>query len=394
MSQSPWDRLERHTQAVADRALHAYVTASPHYRGVPEHLYRHMAHTCREAVRLYVRTVRERREPRDDELVLFRDRGRDRGAEGLPVAELVQAYFFIATAIWEELTEITGGEPPLDAPGALLRCFHRVAYAGVHAHQEEAQVAHSEEREAMREVVRALAAGEPARELAARFEIRLTDAYAVLALRLAAEPTESVDDTLGRRIAGHRKVHRLIQHLRRELRDDVLAALDPDGGVVLLPSAPGRSVPDLAAARALVPRLARLAGFGIACGYAHAPDIPSVPAAVEQARKLLRLTPRDGQVAVLDDHLFEYQLCHDSAALPHLVSIADRLRGEPYLMVTLRTYFANDFNRRETARRLHVHPNTVDNRLSKITALTAADPRTARGLLVLGAALGVRSDAM
>lgn len=385
MSQSPWDRLERRTQAVADRALRTYAAASPHYRGVvPEHLYRHMAHTCREIVRLYVRMVRQRREPREDELRLFRERGGERGAEGLPVAELLQAYFFIAEAIWAELSQ-QSVEPPPEAAEVLLRCAHRVAHAGVQAHQEESETAHSEEREAMREIVRALVAGESVTELAARFEIRLADAYGVLALRLAAHPTEAVDDSFGRRLAAHRKVRQLIQHLRREL-PDALTALDPGGGLVLVPSTSDRG---LAAIRAAMPKLQRSTGVAITGGYAHAIRLAAIPAAAAQARKLVGLAREPGQVAVLDDYLFEFQLSHDGDARPRLVSIADGLRGVPELLTTLTTYFANDFNRRETARQLHVHPNTVDNRLSRIAALTTVNPRTARGLLVLGAALSL-----
>lgn len=389
MSQLPWDRLEHRLPAVAKRALAAYVDASPHYEGdvVPEHLHLNMAHTCREIGRLYVRTARQGREPRADELRLFRDRAGDRGVEGLPVADLLQAYFFIAEAIWAEVVALAGDELPAEAATVLLRCIHRVARAGIDAHQEESQAAHSAERQAMREVVRALVAGEPATEFAARFEIRLAEAYGVLALRFAPHPTESVADTVGRRLAGHRKVHRFIRHLRRELRDDVLAALDPDGGLVLVPSTSDDG--GFAVVRAAVPRLQQLAGFEVFGGYAHATDLSAVPGAAAEARKLLRLAAAPGEVAVLPDHLFEYQLSHDSAALPRLRALAERLRREPDLLETLTTYFDTDFNRRETARRLHVHPNTVDNRLSRIAALTAADPRTARGLLVLGAAVGV-----
>ncbi|WP_346052301.1 PucR family transcriptional regulator [Amycolatopsis dongchuanensis] len=387
MSQAPWDRLERRTQAVAERAVHAYAAASPHYGGVvPEHLELNMAHTCREIVRLYVRLVRERRDPREDELRLFAERGADRGAERLPVAELLQAYFFIAEAIWAELSDVSA-DLPAEAAGTLFRCIHRVAHAGVQAHQEETEAAHGEEREAMRDVVRALVAGEPAAELAARFEIRLADAYGILALRLAAHPTEAVEDTVGRRLAGHRKVHRLIQHLRREL-PDALAALDPGGGLVLAPS-----TSDPAAIRAVLPKLQRATGIAITAGYAYAPTVADIPTAANQARKLLELTREPGEVAVLEDRLFEYQIAHDSEARPRLASIAARLREEPELLTTITTYFATDFHRRETARRLHVHPNTVDNRLSRITTLTGANPRTAQGLLVLGAALSLATAA-
>ncbi|MER6900788.1 helix-turn-helix domain-containing protein [Amycolatopsis sp. NPDC000740] len=103
----------------------------------------------------------------------------------------------------------------------------------------------------------------------------------------------------------------------------------------------------------------------------------------------MQLNSAPDTVAVLADHLFEYQLNHDSAATPQLRALAASLGGEPDLTTTLRTYFDTDFNRRETARKLHVHPNTVDNRLSRIANLTGADPRTAKGLLLLGASLGL-----
>ncbi|MGW2342308.1 helix-turn-helix domain-containing protein, partial [Streptomyces sp. NPDC001661] len=82
-------------------------------------------------------------------------------------------------------------------------------------------------------------------------------------------------------------------------------------------------------------------------------------------------------------------LSHESEAAPQLRSLVERLRTEPDLLTTVGAYFANDFNRRQTAQQLHVHPNTIDNRLSRVDTLTGVNPRTAQGLLVLGAALGL-----
>ena len=50
-------------------------------------------------------------------------------------------------------------------------------------------------------------------------------------------------------------------------------------------------------------------------------------------------------------------------------------------------------HRRRTAQALGVHANTVDNRLDRVAALTGLDPRTTRGLQLLGAALVVRRAA-
>ncbi|MDA3623946.1 helix-turn-helix domain-containing protein [Saccharopolyspora sp. WRP15-2] len=392
MSQDLWDQLERRAPEIADRAIQAYAAASPRYQGtVPEHLYRHMAHTTREFARLYVRVVKQERELHDDELLLFANRGRERGAEGLPIADFMDAYLVGARTIWDELSRLSRGAPPAVAGDALLRCLQSVMHAGFQAHQEESQAAHSEERENMRAVVRALVDGQATAEFADRVDLRLADSYAILALRFAPHPSESVGDAVGRRLAGRRKVHRITEELTRSLADDALVALDPDGGLFLVPSEPDRAAADLAAARAAIPRLQRAAGIDVMAGFAHAGSRAEVPAAAGQARHLAQLGS-PAEVAVLDDLLFEYQLHHSSEAVPHFLSIVDELRREPDLLVTLKEYFAADFNRRQTARQLHVHPNTIDNRLSRIAKLTGANPRTARGLMSLAAALTIAAE--
>ena len=47
-----------------------------------------------------------------------------------------------------------------------------------------------------------------------------------------------------------------------------------------------------------------------------------------------------------------------------------RLEGRGDLLDTLRTFLATGLDRRRTAERLHIHPNTVDYRLRRTTALT------------------------
>jgi DNA-directed RNA polymerase specialized sigma24 family protein len=393
MSQSLWDRLEYRLPTVVDRTLQSYADASSRYQGtVPEHLYRHMAHTCREFGRLYIRMFRDRfepREPSDAELRLFRDRGRERGAEGLPVADFVESYFYLAETLWQELSRLADGNPPPEASSVLLRCLRRVMHAAVYAHQQEFQAAHSEEREAARATVRALVAGDPVGDLAHRFDIRVATSYAVIALRFGAHPTESVGDAVGRRLAGRRKVYLLNEEVIKTFSEHVLTELDPDGGLILVPSTPDGTERELAAVRAAIPRLRQVADIDVTAGFAHAAEIGAIPAVAEQAHRLVGLARAAGEVAVLDDLLFEYHQHHDSDAVPRLRAIIDTLRVEPDLMTTLTAYFANGFNRKETARQLYVHPNTVDNRLSRISALTGINPRTAGGLMVLGAALSV-----
>ncbi|WP_431972327.1 helix-turn-helix domain-containing protein [Nocardia sp. bgisy134] len=52
---------------------------------------------------------------------------------------------------------------------------------------------------------------------------------------------------------------------------------------------------------------------------------------------------------------------------------------------------AHGFDRRRTARALHVHPNTVDLRLERIAQLTGLDTAPANGMWHLRSALIARS---
>ncbi|WP_433872920.1 PucR family transcriptional regulator [Saccharopolyspora sp. CA-218241] len=389
MSQPLLDAVERRLPAAADRAVREYVRRSARYQGRwPEHVREHMAHSCRESARLALRAVREQRSPTGAELELLRERARQRADEGLPVADFVTAYLVNIQMTWEELARAAGGAVPGELGAALLHRMHEIVDAAVQAHQQEYQLVHGEERFAVHEIVQALVAGGSAAELAHRFDVRLADAYGVLAVRLGEHPaTGAAADGIGRRIAERRALHRLVAEVHRRLGTRSLTALDPDGGLVLLPSAPESSAHDLRAVREALPRLRAAAGAPIAAAFAHAPTRSALPGAAQQARDLLRLPGRrDDDVAVLPDLLLEYQLSRDSAARSGLTALARELRRRPELAATLDAYLAHDFNRHRTARALHVHPNTVDNRLSRITARTGADPRTARGLLLLAAA--------
>lgn len=275
----------------------------------------------------------------------------------------------------------------------MLRCVRGLLRSAVQGHQQEFQFAHSAEREAAAAMFRALVDGDPAADLAHRAGIRLASGYAVVALGLGAHSTESVGDAVGRRLGGRRKVARINEQLSATFGTDMLSELGPDEGLVLLPAgSDGDGEGELAELRAGVPRLQQAADVVITAGFAHAAQLECVPSAVTRAQKLLRLAMRPGQVATLDEYLFEYQLCHDSDAVPQLRAMTARMGQERDLVTTLTAYFSNDFNRRETARQLHVHPNTVDNRIARIATLTGANPRTARGLLLLGAALGIAPE--
>jgi DNA-binding PucR family transcriptional regulator len=70
----------------------------------------------------------------------------------------------------------------------------------------------------------------------------------------------------------------------------------------------------------------------------------------------------------------------------HDVREHDRLRGTQ-LLHTLHTYLDHDLRRSSTARVLHVHPNTVTQRLQRIEMLTALDLAQPSAVVQIRAAL-------
>jgi hypothetical protein len=54
------------------------------------------------------------------------------------------------------------------------------------------------------------------------------------------------------------------------------------------------------------------------------------------------------------------------------------------LVETLAVFLDLDLDRTASAARLHIHRRTLTQRLDRIRALTGHDPRSSRGLLVLG----------
>lgn len=387
-------RVGRRLPDLAARSVDMYVSASPHYQGLStEHIYRHMAHSSRECGRLLLRGIRQQRAPRPTELRGFVERARERADEGLPVADLLDAYHQIFALLWDALAE----EVSKDAGAELgsiasecLRTFRRLLYAVTEAHQQEFVAMSSEVREAARDVAQSLIAGRPAAELADRLGIRIADSYTVLALHLGESPVEVATDEVGRRVSGRRRMRRVQAEIERALGRDLLLSLEPTGGTVLLPGNQAESPHHQANLRKLMSAMEVASGAPVTGGLAYARTVAAVPQAAVLAKDLLDLSRAHGgheSVGMLDNLLVEYHLSRPSAARTGLRNVSEQLNQAPELTDTLDTYFAHDFNRRRTARVLKVHPNTIDNRLARIADITGVDPRTSRGLMLLGSAL-------
>lgn len=83
-----------------------------------------------------------------------------------------------------------------------------------------------------------------------------------------------------------------------------------------------------------------------------------------------------------------------------LETVLDSERGAPLarllghlpetLVQTVRELYRHDLDRRATSRALHVHRNTLDYRLGRVTALTGVSPTSVRGIQLFSSALTAR----
>lgn len=166
-----------------------------------------------------------------------------------------------------------------------------------------------------------------------------------------------------------------------------LHAVRDGADVVLLPEGP--SVRDSA------DELTAAARDG---GRATAVAVPAtssgdVPAAYARARELLDLAPVIGGDPLLitpDDALPERLVASDGEVAARLVALLDRLDAHPGLPETVDVFLDSDLDRSAAAERLHVHRRTLTQRLHRIREITGYDPRTSRGVQVLGLAVTAR----
>ncbi|HXV92940.1 MAG TPA: helix-turn-helix domain-containing protein [Pseudonocardia sp.] len=165
-------------------------------------------------------------------------------------------------------------------------------------------------------------------------------------------------------------------HTVREGADVALVPLEPDG----------REVAEKLAMQA------RDAGRRAAAATpAVTPD--DVPQAYAEARRLLEVSAamrRPPTIVTAEDALPETLLDADRGTAERLAGVLDAIAGSPELLETLWAFADSDLDRTATAERLFIHRRTLNQRLHRIRDLTGHDPRTSRGLLVLGLALIAR----
>ncbi|MET9675490.1 GAF domain-containing protein [Streptomyces sp. NPDC006482] len=225
------------------------------------------------------------------------------------------------------------------------------------------------------------------RERAARLRTDSAAPHVVLAARVdRAGPTDDTgnDTDAGRReSADRRRLGAAASHLAATRHG--LASARDGGTVLLLPLGPGESAADLArqTARHLGETLREPVTVGASAPVRAPLDRPDqVAVAYEEARRCLdalRLLHRSGQGAAAEDLGFLGLLLADSRDVDGFVDRTvgqvvayDRRRGTE-LVRTLDAYFASGMSPARTKDELHVHVNTVAQRLERVGRLLGPD---------------------
>ncbi len=375
-------RVPSLTRRVVDR-LRAEL---PVYAELPnEEVAGDIADIVQHNLRLFADVI-ERRGPADDQwFAVQRDSAAQRAEEGVPLDAILSAYHLGAEMGWNE---ITAGARPADLDDLQETLSHLLAFQRrlvsevTAAYLETRQVLDVQQHRDRHSLMTALLAGDaPGRPApAAR--------YVVMTLTLGRHPDESRPGPRAR-VAARRKIRRVQSAFDRFAGEPALTALDGFGGTALLPVDAPPAWDDLCA---LVARAARSADVRIIAA-ASVVEPPGVPAAVAQSTEIVELVARTGRTPGLyrlADVLLEYQLSRPGEALTALACLLRPLEAKPELLETLETYLRQNLDRRRTAAALHVHPNTVDYRIRRITQLIGLSPARAADLPRINAALVAR----
>ncbi|MEU7073360.1 GAF domain-containing protein [Streptomyces narbonensis] len=221
------------------------------------------------------------------------------------------------------------------------------------------------------------------RERAARLRADSAAPHVVLAARVD-RAGGAADTEAGRReSADRRRLGAAASHLAATRHG--LASARDGGTVLLLPLGPGESAADLArqTARHLGDTLREPVTVGASAPVRAPLDRPDeVGIAYEEARRCLdalRLLHRSGQGAAAEDLGFLGLLLADSRDIDGFVDRTvgqvvsyDRRRGTD-LVRTLDAYFASGMSPARTKEELHVHVNTVAQRLERVGRLLGPD---------------------
>lgn len=387
--------LESRQDAIVDSVVANVAELVPIYAVFPQEQIDEFAAVVAKTTRLFIGVVRTGEMPDPAQMAPLVEAASRRAEEGVPLADVLAIYHLACRQAFDDISALAQDSDLVGIVHLTRLMLSFLAHATAVASSSylaSSQVSLQEKHGAKQALLDALLEGRDVGAVAARVGLTLPDRYAVLALALAAHPDEG-SDQVDSAIAGRRKLRR-IRHSLDIAAPDALASMTTTAATVLIPVRSDKEPPDL---DKLVRELARASGVPI-IGAAELARIADVATAVPLAADVLEVAVRAGGsegVVSLDDLAVDYQLTRQTPAMARLAAMLEPLAGHPRLLETLQTYVAERLHRGRTARRMNIHPNTVDYRLRRVgemVGLDLADPfdlqRILAALTALGAAGG------
>ncbi|WP_406367449.1 PucR family transcriptional regulator [Streptomyces sp. NBC_00645] len=302
-----------------------------------------------------------------------------RAGEGPPVENLMRDYQVGFNVVWQAVLEEVG---QADAAGLLRLTAHTHAHLLAVTtlvlrgyHHESARLSIGE-RDARYAVYAALVAGDDPATAAAWAGLTLAEHYLVLSLHLAGSPATDGDDRP--LVTRHRRANTIQRVLAEHTDGDVLAGIGDPTATALVPVRAGAADGGVDAFRGLQHLIDVLdVDLHVGAALVAAADIPAAVAQSADVCEIAVATRRPPGVYHLEDVLVEYQLTRPGPALQLLLDRLAPFDRHPDWEETLRVYLRHRCDRRLTAAELHLHPNSVDYRLSRLAdacGFDATDP--------------------
>jgi sugar diacid utilization regulator len=314
-----------------------------------------------------------------------------RAEEGLPMVDVLSAYYVGGRAALQFIAERAG---PVILPGVLpmadqmIKLLQTATAIVAEGYAHERELTLGEQLTARLRLGTALVEGhapDQVREAANLADVALPSQYAVVAVAMDGASGGS-GRTPDPRIQATRRLRKVRSALVSGISGELLWVPTHRAALVLIPLSATTQWP------ALIDRLQRLfAGLDepvVAGAVAAGPlQVAEAVATALDVRELAQRLGRPAGCYQLGDVAFEYQISRPGPARDALAEVLAPLADDERLRETLEAFVAEDRHRQRTARNLGVHPNTVDNRLRRITTLTGLDPLRPQDLSRLVAGL-------
>lgn len=321
----------------------------------------------------------ERRGPRPEELVVRRELGARRAAQGLPIDALIQAYHVGYRELWAALVrQLSPGDVAtatllLSAATTVWSWIHQVTQAIAGAYTEALRDREAHAIDARQRFAELLLGAEPPGEEVQRLAATLgfdPAGHFVAILARITSPDAAVVVDLQARLTDRGGVHAVVP---RGTHLAVMSqSIEPDAVLAVIRDRHPTATIGVGLVRV------GLAGASASLGDAHA----------------CLAKAADGETVTFADAWLWATLHPASDRLRDILEIGIQVaRQHPHLADAVEAFAGSGFSASETARRLALHANTVTYRLERWEKLTGWDPRTFSGLVCSMAALHLRTDA-